>query len=384
MSEIEINKNRIRVAIGSFFFLHCLCFSSWGSRVTTVQENLNLSELQLGTLLFAVPVGSIFSILSARYLIHKFGSKNILISALFLYSLVLIFLGLSQSVFQLAICLLFFGFLSNISDVAMNTQAVYIESMYKRSIMASLHGLWSLAGFFGALIGTLMIGFEIVPLIHFSIVFVLILIGIVANTNLLLPDKTTENENSKSGFKLPERKLFYLGLITFCSMICEGTMFDWSGVYFNKVVQAKPELIGVGYTAFMTTMAGTRFIADRFSTKFGLKKTLTVSSLLIGAGLLISSLFPSFLICILGFALVGIGTSSVVPLAISEAGRIAKGSVNSSVATVVNIGFFGFLVGPPFIGWIADKLSLRSSFMIVAFVGLLIAFLVPRVFKTAE
>ena len=150
-------------------------------------------------------------------------------------------------------------------------------------------------------------------------------------------------------------------------------MFDWSGVYFKKVVLAKNEWVGAGYTAFMCTMATGRFIADWFTTKFGVQKTLQLSGVLIASGLLISVLFPYLLTAILGFLLVGFGVSSVVPLVYSTAGRSKVMSSGVAIAAVSTIGFFGFLIGPPLIGMIAGISSLRVSFVVVALMGLCIA-----------
>jgi MFS family permease len=169
---------------------------------------------------------------------------------------------------------------------------------------------------------------------------------------------------------MPDKSLLKLGVIAFCSMICEGTMFDWSGVYFKKVVMAEREWIGAGYTAFMSTMATGRFFADWFTTKFGIQKTLQLSGILIASGLMVSVLFPYLLSSILGFLLVGFGVSSVVPLIYSSAGRSKVMSAGVAIAAVSTIGFFGFLIGPPLIGMIAGVSSLRISFVVIALMGL--------------
>jgi MFS family permease len=172
---------------------------------------------------------------------------------------------------------------------------------------------------------------------------------------------------------MPDKSLLNLGLIAFCSMICEGTMFDWSGVYFKKVVMADKNWIGAGYTAFMCTMAIGRFIADWFTTKFGVQKTLQLSGVLIASGLLVSVFFPYLIPSILGFFLVGFGVSSVVPLVYGTAGKSKRMSAGVAIAAVSTIGFFGFLLGPPLIGIIAGFFSLRVSFVVIAAMGLTVS-----------
>jgi len=176
----------------------------------------------------------------------------------------------------------------------------------------------------------------------------------------------------------PDRSLVQLGLIAFCVMICEGTMFDWSGIYFQKVVQADTTWIGAGYTAFMCTMAAGRFVADWFTSHFGFTKTLLLSGLLIASGLLLSVAFPLLWPAIIGFLLVGLGVSSVVPLVYSEAGKSKNFSAGVALASVSSIGFWGFLIGPPLIGVVAGLFSLRVSFLIIALMGLSVALLAFR------
>jgi MFS family permease len=150
-------------------------------------------------------------------------------------------------------------------------------------------------------------------------------------------------------------------------------MFDWSGVYFKKVIHAENGWIGAGYFAFMCTMAMGRFVADWFAGRFGLKLTLQISGSLTATGLLVSVLFPYLLPAILGFMLVGIGVSSVVPMIFSSAGKTQNMSAGVALTTVSTIGFSGFMIGPPVIGFIAGIATLRASFLLIACMGISVA-----------
>ncbi len=170
-------------------------------------------------------------------------------------------------------------------------------------------------------------------------------------------------------FAKPDRVLLKLGLIAFFCLVCEGTMFDWSGVYFEKVVQAPKELITLGYVAFMSTMAGGRFAGDWLANRLGKKTMLQVSGIVIAIGLLIAVIFPAIIPATIGFLFVGIGVSSVVPLVYGAAGRSTTMSAGVALASVSTIGFLGFLVGPPLIGFIAQGFGLRWSFAGIALLG---------------
>jgi predicted MFS family arabinose efflux permease len=260
----------------------------------------------------------------------------------------------------------------NTANIAINTQAVGVEAKYGRSIMASFHGLWSLAGFTAAGIGALMIGENINPSNHFMMITGLILFGIAMSFHYLLPDEEKPTTGGRL-FAKPDKTLLLLGIIAFCCMICEGAMFDWSGIYFQKVVRAEKSWIGAGYTAFMFTMATGRFMADRVAVQIGFKRTIQVSGLLIATGLGITVALPYLLSSIIGFLLVGFGVSSVVPLVYSEAGKSKTLSPGIALAAVSSIGFLGFLIGPPLIGVVAGFAGLRTSFIIIAAMGLSVA-----------
>jgi MFS family permease len=238
--------------------------------------------------------------------------------------------------------------------------------------MASFHGMWSLAGFAAASIGSVMIGNGVVPYRHFLLVALFMLFAVLVIFRFTLKEDFNKQTNQKL-FVKPDKSLVNLGIVAFCSMMCEGAMFDWSGVYFRKVVEAEPAWVGAGYTAFMCTMATGRFIADWFTSSFGVKRTFQLSGLLTATGLITAVLFPYLLPAIFGFFLVGFGVSSVVPLVYSAAGKSTVMSSGVAIAAVSTIGFLGFLIGPPLIGFIAGVSSLRVSFILIAVMGLCVS-----------
>jgi len=371
-------KRAARIAVSSLFFLTGLCFASWASRIPAIQQALHLSEGGLGSVLLALPIGSMISMPVAGFLVSRFGSKQVVLTAGLFYAIVLPVIGMVQSPWQLFAVLVLFGFTGNLANIAVNTQAVAVEAMYGKAIMASFHGLWSLAGFTGAAIGAFMAGQEIVPYQHF------LLITVMAVTIVAVSAKHTvaQDVNSQEAQTLlikPDKFLMVLGIIAFCSMICEGTMFDWSGVYFKKVIKAPDGMAGIGYAAFMSTMASFRFIADWLTTRFGARKVLQLSGVLTASGLLIAVLLPYFATAIFGFLLVGAGVSSVVPLVYSAAGKSKTLSPGMALAAVSTIGYLGFLVGPPLIGFVAQASSLSISFSIIALMGTCIAIMGSRV-----
>ncbi|MEP7258732.1 MAG: MFS transporter, partial [Flavitalea sp.] len=314
---LQYSKRAYRIAVSSLFFLQGLCFASWASRIPSIQKSLHLSDTSLGIVLFSLPLGSIIALPFSGWAVTRFGSKRVATNAILIYCLLLVIIGVAHSTVALVITLVFFGMAGNMGNIAMNTQAVGVEAKYGRKIMASFHGLWSVAGFSAAGIGAFMIGKEIMPFNHFILIAILIMVGIAISFQYLLPDEEKSQTQAKL-FAKPDRALIILGMIGFCCMICEGAMFDWSGIYFQKVIQAEKDWVGIGYTAFMGTMAGGRFIADWVTHRLGIRKTIQFSGALIATGLLTAVIFPNIIFGIAGFFLVGLGVSSVIPLVYSE------------------------------------------------------------------
>ena len=359
---------RHRIATSVFFFIAGLTFATWASRIPAIQAKLHLSDAGLGGVLFSLPAGLMLSLPLSGWLVSKYGSRPMMITGALVYPAILLLLASANSVFFLSMALFLFGVLGNLLNIAMNTQAVGVEKLYGRSVMASFHGLWSLAGFSGALIGTLFVSQGISPFIHFTIVAALAGILLLLFFKNTLP-KDTDNSQPQKLFVKPDKAILLLGMIAFCTLLCEGAMADWSGIYFKNIVEAPASMITIGYVAFTATMALGRFLGDWLVTKLGVKNMLQISGTLITSGLLLSVFFPNIITATLGFLLVGFGVSSVVPIVYGLAGKSKTMSPGTALASVSTIGFLGFLIGPPVIGFIAQAISLRWSFTLIGILG---------------
>jgi fucose permease len=270
----------------------------------------------------------------------------------------------------------------NFINISVNTQAVGVEVLYKRSVMASFHGLWSLAGFAGAAVGTFMVSQGIQPLSHFLVIAsVLVILSLLMFRHSLRDD--ISKQIGQKRFTLPDKPLLKLGVIAFCSMSCEGCMFDWSGIYFRDIVRVPPELVTLGYTSFMAMMATGRFIGDSLVTKLGVKRVLRISGSCIAGGLVLAVAFPNIYVATVAFLLTGFGVSSVIPLTYGVAGKSSTMSAGMAIAAVSTVGYLGFLFGPPVIGYIAKAASLRWSFALMGLFGSMIFFLAGQV-KAAD
>ncbi|MDO4159157.1 MAG: MFS transporter [Prevotellaceae bacterium] len=380
---------RLRTAVSLFFFIHGIVFSAWANRIPDVKRALNLSDSALGTVLFSIPIGQMCAMGLSAWLVNKYGSRKMLVTASVLYPLFLVPLGFSDNVFALSIGLFFFGMSSNLYNIASNTQGVNVEDLYSRSILASFHGVWSLGAFLGGFVSMGLIMMNVKPSLHFILVFVTaIIIMFCVRHQLVKADLKPHvaTDESRAEEKLPfykklDKFLLLLGGMVFFAMICEGCMYDWSGVYFMQVVEAPSELVQLGFVVCMCTMTIGRFLADYFVMRFGAKRLICTSGMLIFIGMALSVAMPDIVFATIGFLLIGFGISATVPVCYSLAGHSEHLKSGTAVAVVTSIGFFGFLVGPPVIGHLAGIISLHWTFGVMSCFGLAIALLSLRLKK---
>ena len=371
--------NRIRWAVSMFYFGMGLCFSTWASRIPSIKTALHLGSADLGTILFALPVGQLTMMFVSGKLVTRFGSHRILPFSVLMYAFSMTNLGLAQNAWQLALGLYFFGVFGNLTNISLNTQGVYAEGIFKKTIMSSFHGVWSLAGFTGALVGLGMLALKINTYTHFLISAVIVFLLVIFNVKFLIKVKETLKTEKNKGFRKRDKSLILLGIIGFCSMASEGIMFDWSGIYFKDVVKAPEALVVLGYTSFMIMMASGRFFGDGLINKFGRKRVMQISGCVISIGLFTAVFLPYIIPSTIAFMFVGLGVSTIVPTIYSVAGKHPTIPTGEALTAVSSVSFLGFLMGPPLIGYIAELFGLRFSFAFIGIFGFVIALMVSRI-----
>ncbi|SFQ53031.1 MFS transporter [Hymenobacter arizonensis] len=367
---------RARIAIALFFFVSGFGFATWASRIPTIQHQLQLNEAQLGAVLLALPAGLMLTLPVTGKLLQYYTSRQVMMVGALLYNLALALLGFVEHTWQLAVLLFCFGSSRNLLNLSVNAQSVGVQALYDRSIIATFHGIWSVAGFAAAGIAALLIRNDVSTTFHFvavSAVLTGVALAFFPGTLSLPPSPTT-----KTLFPWPDKTVLKYGLITFASMACEGTFYDWSGVYFAQAVHAPKAIAPFGFTLYMVAMTTGRFLGDKLVERFGTKPLLQASGILMSTGLLMAAAFPTPLMAGIGFVLGGLGVSCVVPLVFGLVGKANPLSAGTAIASVSTVSYFGFLVVPPLVGFVAKAASLRWSFALVALLGGIIIWLVPK------
>lgn len=382
-------RERIRFAVLSFFLAQGLCFSSWASRIPDIKEFFTVNDaLYWGIVLFMIPVGKFVAIPLAGYLVSKLGSRIMVQISIMGYALSLFAIGTALNIYMLGAFLFCFGVFWNLCDISLNTQGIGIERLYGRTIMASFHGGWSLAACMGALIGFIMIVSDVTPFWHFTLIAVLILLLTMVNRKYLQEDIVAADVKEEPAadksekwqyIRKPEMLLIKLGLVGLFALVVESAMFDWSGVYFESVLQV-PKSLQIGFLVFMVMMTVGRFLANYAYRICGKQRVLQLSGAFIFIGFFISALlgstFDSMVLKVIvnsfGFMLVGLGISSMVPTIYSLVGAKSKTPVGIALTILSSISFIGSLIAPLLIGAISQAFNMEYAYMVVGLLGLCI------------
>ena len=372
-----------RAAISVYFFFLGMVFSTWASRIPDVKDRFSLSEAELGGILFMLPLGALAALPASGWLVQRWGSRQVSAVVLVLYGFFLFTTGISGNLEVLSVSLFLFGMLGNLGNIAMNAQGIAIQQIMGKTILSNLHAMWGLGAFAAAAVSGWMMHLDIEVGAHFA------WIGAIASASALLfyfflvPDPAATGEKQQV-FVLPGRGLLLLGLICFCVAMSEGAMADWSSLYYRQVIHAMHTSSTAGYTAFALCMTMGRFAGDRLLQFLTHAQLLRINGLLILSGIFLALVFPVKWVVISGFALVGLGVSSVFPIVYMLAVKSKSMSPSASLAAVSSVGFTGFLLGPPMIGFVAEETGLRMSLWIIAVLGLLIILLAFRVKESVE
>ena len=369
---------QIRIANAIFFFVSGFGYTTWASRIPSIQQSLHLNEAQLGAALFAMPIGLIATMPITGRLLGNFSSSRIMIVGAIAFNLMLALLGYTSQYWQFITILFFFGSSRNLLNLSINTQSVGVQALYKKSIITTFHGIWSMAGFAGAATGYLMVYFNVPPTWHLLTVSIaMCLLAFYAWPNTLHQKPVPQVR--KPIFTLPDKVLLKFALICFASMACENVMYDWSGIYIQKAVQASKVTATAAFVVFMIAVTIGRFAGDRLVNRWGIKHVLQNSGILIVTGFALAIALPYAVPAIIGYAFIGLGVSCMVPLVFSVAGRSKSMSGGPAIAAVSTVGYLGFLLVPPLVGFVAQAANLRWSFGFIALLGLVIVWMTGKI-----
>jgi MFS family permease len=370
---------RARPTLAIFFLADGFMLASWASRVPAVKSAHHLSDARLGIVLFGLAAGALFSMPPTAWLAHRAGGVRALLAASAVNVTAVGTIAAVPGYAPLVALALLFGCGFGAMNVALNGHAIALERLAGRPILSGLHASFSFGGLAGAGVGALMAGAGVSARTHLAIVAgVLAAVLTLAAPGLRLEASARPPEPPP--LARPRRALLALGTIAFCCLLAEGAAADWSAVFLRDTVGAGPGVAAIGYFAFSGAMASGRLAGDGLMVRFGPRSLVRAGATLGAVGLGAALLTRTPVTAIAGWAVLGCGLSTIVPITFRAAGRTSPNAPSAGVAAVSSIGWLGFLTGPPVIGFVSSStgsLAIGLALVVAAATG--VAMLAARV-----
>ncbi|QKW35827.1 MFS transporter [Actinomadura sp. NAK00032] len=351
-------------AIGVVFAVHGAVAGTLATRLPWIQDRLDLSPTVLGLALLCPSIGAFAAMPTASRTAHRIGERRTVRLLIAAWCAALVLPALAPAPAWLFAAMLLYGATAGMSDVVMNSHGVAVERAVRRPIMSGLHGLWCVGSLAAGGAGIAAAHARIDARLHLgAVALVLVAAGLLAGRGLLA-DRPMEGVPAPRRFALPTRAVAAIGAVGFCGTFAEGASADWSAVYLTEVTHAGPGLAAAAFTIFMSCMAATRLAGDRIVRRFGAPAVIRCGgSVAVAGGLLVVAARAPWA-AIAGFALVGIGIATVVPLVFAAAAGIGA-TPGEGVAGVATITYLSGLTAPAVTGWTAGALSYRAAFAMI-------------------
>jgi predicted MFS family arabinose efflux permease len=379
----EYSAQTNRWGIAAFFAVNGFIMGAWAPQIPLLLTRHNISESVLGLLILCLGLGAVGAMLYAGRLIAAYGSARVAKGFALAATPMLAAVVFAQNLWLLAPLMALMGAVIGCMDVAMNANAVVVERRLGRAIMSSSHGFWSLGGFVGGAGGAWMIahiGAERQALIVAGVSLLLILGAMrFVMQDAPQPSQDTDAPHPKTRLITRDLGLWILGVMALFSMVPEGAVLDWAAIYLSKELGAGVFASGLGFAFFAGTMAIMRFAGDTVRNRYGAVKTLRVSAALGALGLAMGGLSPTAPLAILGFAVAGLGVANMVPILFSAAGNRPGLPAGVGISTVTMVGYTGILVAPASIGFVAEHIGYRATYLTLAIVLGVVGIMAARV-----
>ncbi|HEY4412833.1 MAG TPA: MFS transporter [Gaiellaceae bacterium] len=350
---------------------------TWAARLPSFKHRLGLDSGRLGLVIFSVSVAATLLLPVAGWLASRFGSRGPLMFGLLVGAGGLTLTAFAPSLVLLVPAAAVLGAGIGILDVGVNAHAVAVEERVGRPILSALHGAWSFGLLAGSAIAAGAAAASVGPRLQFPVIAAATLVVAVAIRPKLLPGDADAAVDT-AHLALPRGALALPAFLTFCCMFVETSAMNWSAVFLTGPVHTSAAVAAGGVVAFSIAMAFARLVGDRFTTRWGVSGLARAGGLLTLAGMTLALATRSTVPALVGFACVGAGCAALVPALFRLAASAPGVSSGAGIAAVATAGYTGGVINGPAIGFLARGVGLTGALGVVAFAGLLIATLGPR------
>ncbi|MGB0843814.1 MAG: MFS transporter [Alphaproteobacteria bacterium] len=378
---LQISKSsRAQIAVATLFVTNGMIFGNVLPRIPVFKDQLGLSEAELGLALLCIAFGSISMFFFAAKIIRRYTSTFVSTLSAIFFLVAIVPIALSWNLYSFAFLLLFLGWANGLMDIAMNMQVIEVEKLRNQALMSKMHGLWSVGSLLGGLMCWGFSYFQVGLLPHFAIVSALSVAAVVMTRNWLVK---TEPQllppTSKRGWVMPSTYLLVLGVIGLCAAMAEAVSMEWSALFLRERLPDGSALSVMGFIAFTSMMVVGRFAGDGIIKTYPTKPLLFVcaSSVIAGYGFMLT--MDTAWAAFVGYAFAGLGISIIAPLVYGIGARDTTRPPGVGLALVTAIGYGGFVMGAPLIGFIAEASSLRFALCSIVVLMVLLLILTTQV-----
>ena len=368
---------KARLAILTAFLINGFSVGNFVSRIPDFKSELDISNGILGAALFCASLGVLAALRPTSKAAAKYGSGPVVKYSAFTLALAVPLVGLLFNLPWFIFSLFIYGVLSSIHDLSINAHAAALENKAGKRVMSTFHAMWSIGGLLGGVIGGVLASINVSIQIHAFIIGSFIVLVALFTRNWFLPAEADQHIFEKHKKRKTPRRFFILGLLGLCGALGEGAASDWGGVLARETYEASALMSALPYVFFSATMVIGRLSGDFLAHKFGVVRLLTWSGFIAGIGLTAGLFAGNIYGVIIGWFLFGIGISNVIPMMISATGTLANekypGQVSAAegVALVTGVAYFGFVIGPPLIGFISEIVTLRWAMLLPAVLAII-------------
>jgi fucose permease len=377
---METTLRRARLAVTITFIINGFTAGTFVARIPDFKRILDVSNGTLGLSLLFVSVGVFVALKPAGRNAAKFGSQPVIFWSTLVLAISCILVGLLFNLQWFWFSLFIFGFAIATQDVSMNAHAVVVEQRANRRLMSVFHGMFSVGTLIGGVLGGLFSQWEVTPMQQAMTLAGIYVIAALLIKPLFLPAEVDKHDFS-TGARAKHPFIFWIfGLFGLFAAISEGAAGDWGGVLARDAFGATPFISTLPYIVFCTAMIIGRFSGDYLAHRFGASIIIATGGLISGTGLTAGLFIGGVPAIMVAWFLLGLGLSVVIPLMFSAAGTLASTKYagiiapSEAVAKVSGVSYFGFVIGPPLIGFIADVIELRWSLLLIAALAYLLIF----------
>ncbi len=369
-----------RAAVAALFLTNGAVFFNVVPRYPEIKADLGLTNTVFGTALAGYPIGALLAGLLAGAAIRRFRSSRVAVYGVLLTTVATLAVAVAPNWVTFGAVLFVVGALDAVVDVAQNAHGLRVQRRYRRSIVNSLHGVWSIGAVLGGLMGTAAAGLHLPLAVHLSISAVLFSAVALVAYRFLLPGPDEDDRDpsaapvhrGRSSFTgVAVKMLAVLGVLAACGALVEDAGASWGAIYLSGDLHTSAATAGLAVVSLQVAMTVGRLTGDRLVDRLGQRTVVRAGGALAAVGMGAALALPSVGMTLVGFALAGLGTATLIPAAMHTADELPGLPPGTGLTIVSWLLRGGLLLSPPLVGFVADLASLRVGLLTVVAAGLL-------------